>query len=146
MGSIVSPALMGVTLILESASGHAHKEAPPLELRTYIDLPAHRGRAAFDHADVDPADGRIYLAHTGNDAVDEIDTTAQRWATSIEGLQGVAGVLLSPSWRMLFTSNRDEDTVAVIPLGGGRAEKVAVDSRPNGLAFDPGRGLLLVAH
>ena len=38
----------------------------------FIDLPAHATAGGFDHAAVHEPTGRIYVAHTANDAVDVI--------------------------------------------------------------------------
>jgi hypothetical protein len=35
----------------------------------YIELPEHRGAGGFDHADVHAPSDRLYVAHTGNDAM-----------------------------------------------------------------------------
>jgi hypothetical protein len=45
----------------------------PLRHLGYIDLPAHAKLGGFDHAAVHEPTGRIYVAHTSNDAVDVID-------------------------------------------------------------------------
>jgi len=82
------------------------------------------------------------VAHTANDAVDVIDVDAERYLRSIEGLTGVAGALVSDD--LVFTSNRGEDTVGI--LGTGTLAKVDVGRGPNGLAFDPERGVLLAAN
>ncbi len=118
-----------------------------LEPRGSIDLPAHRGEGGFDHAAVHGASGHLYVAHTANDAVDVVDVHTGRYLRSIPGLKGVAGVLVSPERGLVFTSNRAEDTVSMFPEGKeDEAVKIPVGTHPNGLAFAPGHGLLLVAH
>lgn len=117
-----------------------------LRHRGFIDLPAHAKAGGFDHAAVHERTGRIYVAHTANDAVDIIDTETQKYVGSIAGLTAVAGALVTTSPDLVFTSNRGEDTVAICRPDGASVEKVAVGVRPNGLAYDPGRGRLLAAH
>ncbi len=113
----------------------------------FIDLPDHRGEGGFDHAAVHAPSGRLYVAHTANDAVDVIDGTTRRYLRSIPGLKGVAGVLVSEERGLVFTSNRGEDTVSFFPEGKeSEARKVRVGVHPNGLAFAPGRGILLAAN
>ncbi len=113
----------------------------------FIDLPAHRGEGGFDHAAVHAPSGHLYLAHTANDAVDVIDVRTARYLRSISGLTGVAGVLVSEERSLVFTSNRGEDTVSIFPEGReSDARKVKVGVHPNGLAFAPGRGVLLAAN
>jgi DNA-binding beta-propeller fold protein YncE len=113
----------------------------------FVPLPAHIGPGGFDHAAVHRATGRLYVAHTINDALDVIDCAQDRYLHSIPGLTGVAGALVSDERSLIFTSNRGEDTVGIFapgdPAGLGR---VKVGVRPNGLAYDPARNLLLAAN
>lgn len=119
----------------------------PLELQGFVDLPAHVGRGGFDHAAVHGATGRVYVAHTANDALDVIDLRARKYVGSIPGLTAVAGALVAESPDLVFTSNRGENTVGIFtPADEGGLVKVDVGIRPNGLAYDPGRGRLLAAH
>jgi len=112
----------------------------------FVSLPAHAKAGGFDHAAVHEPTGRIYVAHTGNDAVDVIDITAQRYVRSIPDLSAVAGALVTEP-DLVFTSNRGENTVGLFTTAEvPRVEKIAVGTRPNGLAYDPRRARLLVAH
>jgi DNA-binding beta-propeller fold protein YncE len=110
----------------------------------YVDLPAHKAKGGFDHAAVHAASGHVYVAHTANDAVDVFD--AQKYLFSIPGLPGVAGALVSDEANLIFSSNRDENTIGIFASGPNPAVvKVKVGAAPNGLAYDPGRKLLLAA-
>jgi DNA-binding beta-propeller fold protein YncE len=113
--------------------------------RGFIDLPAHVKAGGFDHAAVHEPTGRIYVAHTANDAVDVIDIDRRRHVDSIPGLPSVAGALVGPP-DLVFTSNRGENTVGVFGVADARVEKIGVGIRPNGLAYDPQRARLLAAH
>src|SRR5262245_8161947 len=118
-----------------------------LKLSGYIDLPAHLGPGGFDHAAIHERTRRIYVAHTANDAVDVIDGARDAFLHSIGGLRAVAGVLVSEDRDCAFTSNRGEDTVGIFHPGEEAAlAKVPVGVRPNGLAFDAGRQVLLAAN
>jgi len=118
-----------------------------LEHVGFIDLPAHVGAGAFDHAAVHEPTGRVYVAHTANDAVDVIDIEARTYIGSISGLTAVAGALVANAPPRVFTSNRGENTVAMFDVADDkRVDKIAVGVRPNGLAYDPRRGRLLAAH
>lgn len=113
----------------------------------YIALPEHRGEGGFDHADIHVPSSRLYVAHTGNDAVDVIDIEYDRYLESITGLTAVAGALVSEARGLVFTSNRGENTVSVFaPHAERGAFKIAVGVKPNGLAFDPARGTLIAAN
>ena len=117
----------------------------PLRLAGHIDLPKNVRDGGFDHAAVHAASGHVYVAHTANDAVDVFDR--QRHLFSIPNLTGVAGALVSDEAQLIFSSNRAENTVGIFAPGPDpEVTKVAVGMRPNGLAYDHGRKLLLAAN
>jgi DNA-binding beta-propeller fold protein YncE len=118
-----------------------------LQFLRFIDLPAHVKPGGFDHAAVHRASRRLYVAHTINDALDVIDCVSDQYRYSIPGLAGVAGALVSDERNLVFTSNRGENTVGVFsPDDEQNRVKIPVGVRPNGLAFDPPRGLVLAAN
>ena len=118
-----------------------------LRLLGHIELPPNRSNGGFDHADVHQGTDRLYVAHTSNDAVDVIDTAHDRFIESISGFTGVAGALVSEGRGLVFMSNRGENTVSVFVPGAERNEfKINVGVKPNGLAFDPTRGILIAAN
>ena len=118
-----------------------------LRLLGYIELPAHRSNGGFDHADIHPPTDRIYVAHTSNDSIDVIDCARDRYIESMPGLTAVAGALVSEERGLVFTSNRGENTVSVFaPCAELNAFKIAVGVKPNGLAFDSARGILIAAN
>jgi DNA-binding beta-propeller fold protein YncE len=118
-----------------------------LALLGHIELPAHRSSGGFDHADIHSPTDRIYVAHTANDSIDVIDCAQDRYVESISGFAAVAGALVSEARCLVFATNRGENTVSVFTPGDERnAFKISVGIRPNGVAFDPKRGLLVVAN
>jgi len=118
-----------------------------LRLLGHIELPAHRADGGFDHADIHPPTDRLYVAHTINDSLDVIDCAHDRYVESMPGLAAVAGALASEARGLVFTTNRGENTVSVFAPGAERdAFKIAVGVKPNGVAFDPGRGILIAAN
>src|SRR5438132_12614166 len=118
-----------------------------LRLLGSIELPAHARDGGFDHAAVHHGSSRLYIAHTAIDDVDVVDSASDRFLRSIHGLKGVAGVLVSDERDLLFTANRNENTVSSFAAGKEQqTARLSVGIRPNGLAFDPSRGLLLVAN
>jgi DNA-binding beta-propeller fold protein YncE len=118
-----------------------------LRLLGHIELPGNFKPGGFDHADVHCGSGRLYVAHTANDALDVIDCVEDRYLHSIENLTGVAGALVSDEHNLVFTSNRGGNTVGIFaPDNEAGLAKIGVGIRPNGLAYDPARGLLLVAN
>jgi hypothetical protein len=108
-------------------------------LRTgFVSVPPGQ-MSGFDHADVWLGEGRprIYVAHTGADRIDVIDCTARAFLRSLDGLPGVAGVLIDQEHDLLFSSDRACARVSVFRcsdeafLGG-----VEVGLHPNGLGYD----------
>ncbi len=113
----------------------------------FVPLPPHIGPGGFDHAAYHRGTGYLYVAHTINDAVDVIDCAQDRYLHSLPGLTGVAGVLVSDERNLVFTSNRGENTVGIFaPEDESGLARVGVGLRPNGLAYDPARNLLLAAN
>ncbi len=124
-----------------------------LEPLGFVDLPEHVNDGGFDHAAVHEATGLTYVAHTANDAVDVIDVGTRRYLGSIPGLPAVAGALVSYDPALVFTSNRGENTIGMFAPASSAAsrlpaaaDKIGVGMRPNGLAFSPRHGQVLVAH
>jgi DNA-binding beta-propeller fold protein YncE len=112
-----------------------------------IDLPENIAEGGFDHAAVHAGTSQLYVAHTNNDMIDVIDCAADQYLFSIPHLTGVAGALVSEERGLVFTSNRGEDTLGICAAGDeSHLSKIAVGIRPNGLSFDPRRGLLLAAN
>ena len=71
----------------------------------------------------------------------------EKYLFSIPNLTGVAGALVSDEGQLIFSSNRAENTVGILAPGSNpEVTKVAVGVRPNGLAYDHGRKLLLAAN
>ncbi len=113
-----------------------------------IPLPGHPPGGEFDHAAVDPVGDRLYVAHPSNDAVEVVELRTRRHLGSLADLRGVAGVWVDAGARLIFTSNRSEDTASIFRLseaGVTEVFRVPTGVRPNGIAFDPGRNVLMVA-
>jgi DNA-binding beta-propeller fold protein YncE len=119
----------------------------PLTLTGYLSLPAHTGSGGFDHAAVHAATGHVYVAHTANSTIDVFDPAAKKHLYSVPDLKAVAGALVSDESQLVFTSNRGENTIGVFAPGPNpQVTKVAVGMRPNGLAYDAKRRLVLAAN
>jgi hypothetical protein len=119
----------------------------PLSPIGYVELPPHTGSGGFDHAAVHAGTGHVYVAHTANDAIDVFDPVARKHLLSVPGLTAVAGALVSDESQLVFTSNRGENTIGVFAPGPNpKVTKIAVGVRPNGLAYDARRRLVLAAN
>jgi DNA-binding beta-propeller fold protein YncE len=120
--------------------------AMPLKLLGHVDLPAHNGDGGFDHAAVHARTGHVYVAHTANSAIDVFDPATRKHLHSVPDLAAVAGALVSDESQLVFTSNRGENSIGVFAPGDRKATKIAVGVRPNGLAYDAKRRLVLAAN
>src|SRR5260221_13392842 len=112
-----------------------------------IDLPDHTGQGGFDHAAVHPRTGRLYVAHTANDTLDAIDCANDIYLHSIPDLKAVSGALVSEERNLVFTSNRSENTAGMfLKERDVQIAKIAVGIRPNGIAYDAERSMLLATN
>ena len=120
----------------------------PLRHLGFVDLPAHARAGGFDHAAVHEPTGRIYVAHTANDAVDVIDVETRTYVGSIHGPDGGGrrARRVRARSRLHVEPRREHGRRLPPPTLAPRVDKIAVGMRPNGLAYDPRRGRLLVAH
>lgn len=118
-----------------------------LKLIGHVDLPPHTGKGGFDHAAVHTASGHVYVAHTANDAVDVFDPVHRRYLYSIPDLPGVAGALVSDESQLILSSNRAANTIGLFGPGSNPSvRRIDVGVKPNGLAYDPGRRIVLAAN
>src|SRR5260370_20855070 len=112
--------------------------SPVLRQIRYVALPEHRASGGFDHAAVHAASGHVYVAHTANDAVDVFDPASRTFLFSVPGLPGVAGALVSDEARLIFSSNRAENTIGIFAPGANPAvTKIKVGVGPHRPAYDP---------
>jgi DNA-binding beta-propeller fold protein YncE len=112
-----------------------------------VELPEHNERGGYDHAAIHSATNRLFVAHPINNSIDVVDCSADRYLASLNGLVGVAGVLVSELRGLVFTTNRGEDSISIFaPYDLETVAKIQVGIHPNGLAFNPQRGQLLCAN
>jgi DNA-binding beta-propeller fold protein YncE len=109
-----------------------------------IQLPAHAA-GGFDHGDVHLPTGRVFVAHTANGTVEVLDGERLAFERTLPGCPEASGVLCTPAERV-FAAARGEGRVLVIdPHTCEVQQRLTVGPRPNGLAWDPIGGHLLVA-
>jgi DNA-binding beta-propeller fold protein YncE len=116
-----------------------------LELRGDIALPPHE-KGGFDHADVHPPSGWVYVAHTALGQVEILDGPAGTHAGSIPGCPEASGVLYAPEAGWMVAAARGTGAILIIDAASGTLMRtLVVGARPNGMAWDPTRQRLLVA-
>jgi DNA-binding beta-propeller fold protein YncE len=115
-----------------------------LKLRGHLELPPHAA-GGFDHGDVHLATGRVFVAHTAKGTIEVID--GGRHEHTIPGCPEGSGVLCTQGDdALVFVAARGAGKVLVLdPRSFELRNEVVVGPKPNGLAFDPTRGHVLVA-
>lgn len=110
-----------------------------------VNLPRHSS-GGFDHGDVHVSTGRVFVAHTANNAVEVIDGERLTHLATISGCEEASGVLCAQDEGLVTAAARGTGKVLLIDA---MTEKVASEiyagSKPNGLAWDTRRKHLLVA-
>jgi len=117
-----------------------------LELLREMPLPGHQRPGGFDHGDVHPASGRVYVAHTANGTVEVIDGERLEHLGTIGDCAEASGVLCPAGVDLVYAAAWEAGHVLVIHDPTQRVlSRIYVAGRPNGLAWDSRRQQLLVA-
>jgi len=115
-----------------------------LQIRQTIQVPPHRA-GGFDHADVHPPTGRVFVAHTAFDQVEILEGEAGRHERTVPDCPEASGVLYAPEPGWMFAAARGAGAILVLTAAGDLVRTIAAGARPNGLAWDPRHRQLLVA-
>lgn len=116
-----------------------------LTLQGYVDLPKHTS-GGFDHGDVDPTSGRVFVAHTANGTVEVLDGVNLTHVATLPGCLEASGVLCIQDSRLTFAASRAAGKVLLVDSASLAIQReLAVGPKPNGLAWDASRRRLLVA-
>ena len=116
-----------------------------LMLRQFIDLPPHPA-GDYDHGDVYPPNGSVFVANTAAGSVEVIDGEHLRHVSTIPDCLEASGVLCAQDEGLVFAAARGAGKLLVIDAVSATVRReVSVGFRPNGLAWDPDRKHLLVA-
>jgi DNA-binding beta-propeller fold protein YncE len=102
--------------------------------------------SAFDHGDVHLTSGRIFIAHTNADSVEVLDGEERAHLATIPGCPEASGVLCAQREGAVFAAARGAGEILVIDVKSlAVLGKMRSGPRPNGLAWDGRRRLLLAA-
>lgn len=111
-----------------------------------IPPPTTNTSSEFDHGDVHQASGRVFVAHTQAGTIEVLDGSERRHLATIPGCPEASGVLVAQQDGLVFAAARGAGQVLVVEASTLVVRQaIAVDPRPNGLAWDPTRRQLLVA-
>jgi len=117
-----------------------------LRLSHSILLPVSAKPGGMGSADLHHASGRLFVAHTANDAVDVIDTIFGGYLYSVPELRGVTAVVAGQAHNEVFTADANENKIGFFQVADRSAEKMVVGRRPSALAWEPRRDLLWVGN
>jgi len=101
---------------------------------------------AFDHADLDPDTGTVVVANAAQGRLEILFAQTLRHELSIPDCSDASGVLYLPELRSFVGAARANGRVILVDAHSWQAIRgISVGPRPNGLAWDGGRRLVLVA-
>lgn len=116
-----------------------------LEFKEKRELPSEKG-CEFDHGDVDQSTGRVFVAHTSSGKVEVFDVNENRWIKSIPDCAGGSGVIFDSVNNRVFAASRSDGHILLIdPVSLKVLNKFNTGKKPNGLAVDNGREILMAA-
>jgi DNA-binding beta-propeller fold protein YncE len=141
-----------VTLaLLAIAPSAAQNSSPSADarkpvLRTIKDVPMPGPAVRFDYQSLDPASGRLYIAHMNADQLVVFDTVSQKVVSNLDGFARVHGVWAVTELGRVYASVTgkhrvdavDEKTLQVV-------SQIGPILYPDGLAFAPGPKRIFVS-
>jgi YVTN family beta-propeller protein len=140
LGFLVIAALVGAT-----ACSPAPLKAP-LTFQKDIQLPKDTGAPSIDLLALDSRNGLLYAPHGSNNALDIVDTRAERYVGSIPGLPGIKGIALTSDPNIVFTSNASDGTVSVVDVKALKTiASINVGGAPDAIDYDPVHALVVVS-
>jgi len=115
------------------------------QVQRSIPIPPHTP-SEFDHGDVHRASGRVFVAHTQAGTVEILDGVLGTHLATIAGCDEASGALVAQEANLVFVAARGAGKILVIDAERLTVlREIAVDPRPNGLAWDATHQHLLVA-
>ena len=118
-----------------------------LPLSPVADVPLPGRASRFDYQAVDAAGRRLYVAHLGDGSLVAFDLDAQRVVQEVPGLPSVHGIALAPEKHLVFATVTADRALALIDDRTFQVRaRVPAGDYPNGLAYDPESGRVLVSN
>jgi DNA-binding beta-propeller fold protein YncE len=137
-------AFLSAVLVLACGAAAADSAPPPLQL--VADIPMPGAAVRFDYQSLDPASGRLYIAHMNADQLVVFDTRSRQVVANLDGFNRVHGVWAVPDLGRVFASVTGEHRVAVLDMKTLQTiTKVGPITYPDGLAYAPGPGRIFVS-
>ena len=107
-----------------------------LPLQTIADVPLSGNATRLDYQSFDPATGRLYIAHLGDDMLTVFDTETQKVVRDVRDLKHIHGVLAVPELHRIYASATGTDELAVIDDQTLEiVARVPAGAYPDGIAY-----------
>jgi len=149
MVSAIREAVLGFLLIATLASAAACSPAPlkaPLTFQKDIQLPRDASAPSIDLLALDSRNGLLYAPHGSNNALDIVDTRAERYVGSVPNLPGIKGISLTSDPNIVFTSNASDGTVSAVDVKALKMiASIRVGGAPDAIDYDPVHALVVVS-
>ncbi len=134
--SVTAVALL---VVVSSAAQNPSAKPGKPALRTVVDVPLPGPPVRFDYQSLDPATGRLYIAHMNADQLVVFDTIGRKVVANLDGFARVHGVWAVPELGRVYASVTgghrvdvvDDKTLQVVA-------HVGPIFYPDGLAYAPG--------
>ena len=134
--SVTAVALL---VVVSSAAQNPSAKPGKPALRTVVDVPLPGPPVRFDYQSLDPATGRLYIAHMNADQLVVFDTIGRKVVANLDGFARVHGVWAVPELGRVYASVTgghrvdvvDDKTLQVVA-------HVGPIFYPDGLAYVPG--------
>jgi YVTN family beta-propeller protein len=130
--------LLAVTIAGASACASGPAVILPLTFLGNIQLPKDRTTPSIDLLTLDPRNGRLYVPHGSNNALDIVDAGSSTYIGSVQGVSGVKGIALTSDPNIVFTSNGGDGSVSVVDIQALKVlSTIKVGGAPDAIAYDP---------
>lgn len=132
--------------ILSCSSTGASQESQRQILKTVADVPLPGPAVRFDYQSLDPANGRLYIAHMNADQLVVFDTKKRKVVANLDGFRRVHGVIAVPELNRVFASVTGDHQVAIVDSTTLKIlAHVGKINYPDGLAYAPGVNRVFVS-
>jgi YVTN family beta-propeller protein len=113
----------------------AFAAAPTYKLQTKIHV---GGATRWDYPFFDSSNHRLFVAHSGANQVDVIDTATDKVVGSVPGTTGVHGVAIAEDLGLGFASDGPDNDVTVFDLKSLAVKsKVKTGTNPDSIIYEP---------
>jgi YVTN family beta-propeller protein len=130
--------LLAATVAGASGCGSGPALALPLTFLVNIQLPKDRTLPSIDLLTLDPRNGRLYVPHASNNALDIVDATSSTYIGSVQGVSGIKGIALTSDPNIVYTSNSATGSVSVVDVLAMKVlSTINVGGAPDAIAYDP---------